>query len=179
MHDPPPFFGVWYVCMVCMYACMCAERRYLSGIDEDTIIGSISHEVGVAYVVLDDSTAKDDHSGLLGIHRLVVQRANICRQTYAPERLGPRMGERQGNRTLNDIHDEALVLIGMEIDHIPYRAVRQGGTEHGNIVLYHNKKKKEQRTAQERKGKKTIALQRALAQVRVPSNTNSRRTWGC
>lgn len=110
--------------------------KLLRGIYKDGMIGSISHEVRVIYMVFDKSTTEHDHSGPLGGHSDRIDRADV----------------------LNEIHDKVRPLERKHIYHIcimtwvswplivreshwttkertPERAVGQSGAEDGDIVL--------------------------------------------
>lgn len=55
-----------------------AAIELLARVDEDRVVGAIAHQIGIADVMLHDTTAQDDHAGLLGKHRLVVDALDVC-----------------------------------------------------------------------------------------------------
>lgn len=81
------------------------------------------HEIGIGNVVLNHTPAQDDHAGALGEDSLCIDEPQVwggrlrsdCgpSQPSSPAPLWPQ------RLTLNNVQDQARVLIGMEEDHVP------------------------------------------------------------
>ena len=50
----------------------------MGGVDVDRKIGPITHEVGIACVMLHETTAQDEHAALLAVDSLVVHATDVC-----------------------------------------------------------------------------------------------------
>jgi hypothetical protein len=66
----------------CLLAChvLCSRVtsiKLLASVDEHRVVCTVSHQVGIADMVLDNAASQDDHASLLGKCRLVVDGLDV------------------------------------------------------------------------------------------------------
>lgn len=71
------------------------------------------HEIGIANMMLDYTTAQNNHARLLGMHGLVVDATNIGHQ----------------------VQNKARTFVRVKINHVTQRAVGDGRTVDWNVIL--------------------------------------------
>mmetsp|Transcript_8716 Transcript_8716/g.15293 ORF Transcript_8716/g.15293 Transcript_8716/m.15293 type:complete len:282 (-) Transcript_8716:641-1486(-) len=87
--------------------------KLVRGIDEHRKVSAIAHQVGVAHMVLDEPTSKNNHTGLLREQCCIVNGANVtC-----------------------DVNHEPGFAVRMKVDHISNATIRESGAEHRDVIL--------------------------------------------
>ena len=87
--------------------------KFRRRVHKDRIVGPVSHQIGIANVVLNDAAAQNNHATALGLEGAIVQQADV----------------------LHEVHDEARLTPRVEVDNVAQRAVSEGRTEDGDLVL--------------------------------------------
>ena len=71
------------------------------------------HEVGIANMMLNNTSSENNHASLLCKHCLVVHLTNVCHK----------------------INNQPGTLVRMEINHVTQGSVRQGRTKDWDVIL--------------------------------------------
>jgi hypothetical protein len=85
----------------------------LSSVDVHCVVGTVSHQVGIANVVFHKTTTQDDRSSSLSEHSHAVDLANI----------------------LHNVDDETRIFEGVQVQHVTNRSISQRGTEDRDVIL--------------------------------------------
>lgn len=86
----------------------------MSRVNIDTKVSPVPHQVRIAYMMLDDASAKNQHPSFRSIHRLVVDRPDVRRNVQ---------------------YEASLLTITVEVDHVPYAAIGERRAIDWYVVL--------------------------------------------
>ncbi len=145
----------------------------------------IPHEVGIAYVVLDQTTTQDDHTRLLCIYCLIVYLSyiwNIVQEKLQLNALNKIWAKHRQGGTAGYIYNQSRVLIRMKVNHISNWAISDGGTKYRNVVLSrdtYNRANGKQRVKHKEKVDIHNGQRRVSKMIALPCMPNSTLNLRC
>lgn len=87
--------------------------KLLACVDVDRKVGTISHQIGIACVMLDKTTSQNDHAAGIALNCEVIDASDI----------------------FVDVQNKARAFVGMKVHHIPDAAISKSGAEYRYLVL--------------------------------------------
>lgn len=90
-----------------------ATIKLLACVDVNREVGTISHQIGIACVMLDKTTSQNDHAAGITLNGEVIDASDI----------------------FIDVQNKARAFVRMKVHHISDAAISKSGTEHRDFVF--------------------------------------------
>lgn len=87
--------------------------KYNSEFSARIVSTATNHKHRIRNLVFAHPSTEDDHAGLLGVQRNIIEPSNV----------------------LDDVNNEPRIPEGVEVDHVTQGAIRQGRAKDGNVIL--------------------------------------------